>query len=341
MTSSPRARPLRGEDGAAALLAALEGRGWQSGAAIAARLGVSRAAVWKRIERLRELGFGIEAVAGRGYRLVHASDLLRPESILHASTPTRLRWDVVHRETIDSTNLLAADLARKGAAEGTIVVAEHQTAGRGRLGRSWVSPARVNLYASMVLRPAIPPLEVPRLTLVAGLAVAESIRDVAPSVDARIKWPNDVLIDGRKVAGILTELEAEAERVRFVIVGIGVNLNASAADFPPELATKATSLALATGGQVDRAAFAGRLLTRFDEAYARFLDGGFAALRHRYEELHGLRGVAVVVDGTPPIHGVVQGVDDSGALLVAGDGGVQRVVSGEVTLQNAYETLRS
>lgn len=321
------------------LLAALEGRGWQSGAEIAQRLGISRAAIWKRVEKLRERGYGIEAVAGRGYRLVRDSDLLLPDAIRKHFAGRLLRGEIVHRTTIDSTNKLAAELARGGAAEGTTVVAEQQTAGRGRLGRTWVSPASVNLYASVVLKPRIPPLEVPRLTLVAGLAVAEAIRDCG-SFDPRIKWPNDVLLDGRKVAGILTELEAEADRVRFVIVGIGVNLNAGKADFPPELRTKATSLALASGEPVDRAAFTGRLLTRLDAAYAVFLDGGFAALRHRYEALHGLVGLAVTIDGTPPLAGTVRGVDDEGALLVESAGGIVRVVSGEVTLRHAYRKLR-
>lgn len=321
------------------LLTALEGRGWQSGAEIAQRLGMSRAAIWKRVEKLREQGYGIEAVAGRGYRLVRDSDLLLPDAIRKHVKARLLRGEIVHRSTVDSTNRLAAELARGGAAEGTTVVAEQQTAGRGRLGRTWVSPASVNLYASIVLKPRIPPLEVPRLTLVAGLAVAEAIRDSGP-FEPRIKWPNDVLLDGRKVAGILTELEAEADRVRFVIVGIGVNLNATRADFPPELRTKATSLALASGAPVDRAAFTGRLLTRLDAAYAAFLDGGFAALRHRYEELHGLVGLAVTIDGTPPLAGTVRGVDDGGALLVETAGGIERVVSGEVTLRNAYRKLR-
>ena len=321
------------------LLTALEGRGWQSGADIAERLGVSRAAVWKRVERLRERGYGIEAVAGRGYRLVRDSDLLLPDAIRKHVHAKLLRGEIVHRTTIDSTNRLAAELARGGTEEGTTVVAEQQTAGRGRLGRTWVSPASVNLYASIVLKPRIPPLEVPRLTLVAGLAVAEAIRDTGP-FQPRIKWPNDVLLDGRKVAGVHTELEAEADRVRFVIVGIGVNLNAAKTDFPPDLRRKATSLALAAGAPVDRAAFAGRLLTRFDAAYATFLEGGFAALRHRYEELHGLVGLAVTIDGTPPLAGVVRGVDDGGALLVESEGGLQRVVSGEVTLRHAYRTLR-
>lgn len=321
------------------LLAALEGQGWQSGAAIAQRLGMSRAAVWKRIERLRERGYGIEAVAGRGYRLVRESDLLLPEAIRRSYRPSLLRGEILYRESVDSTNRLAAELARAGAEQGTTVVAEQQTAGRGRLGRTWTSPARVNLYCSVVLRPSIPPLEVPRLTLVAGIAVAEAVRATA-DVAAEIKWPNDVLIGGRKVAGVLTELEAEADRVRFVIVGIGVNLNATRTDFPPELQRKATSLLLASGVPVDRAAFTARLLTALDAAYASFLRGGFAALRHRYEELHCLAGRAVTIDGTPPLSGTVRGVDADGALLVESAGEVQRVVSGEVTLRGAYRTLR-
>jgi len=322
------------------LLAALEGQGWQSGVAIAERLGVSRAAVWKRIERLRERGYGIEAAAGRGYRLVRSSDRLLPDELRRHLGPALRDREIVHRDSIDSTNRLAAELARAGAAAGTVVIAEQQTAGRGRLGRSWVSPARVNLYCSVVLRPAIPPLEVPRLTLVAGIAVAEAIRATVP-LAAQIKWPNDVLLDGRKVAGVLTELEAEADRVRFVIVGIGVNLNAAQTDFPPELQRKATSLGLASGAPVDRAAFTGRLLTALDATYETFLRGGFAALRHRYEELHCLVGRAVTVDGKPPLSGTVRGIDDAGALLVESAGAVQRVVAGEVTLRGAYRALRT
>jgi BirA family biotin operon repressor/biotin-[acetyl-CoA-carboxylase] ligase len=295
--------------------------------------------VAKRVERLRRRGYGIEASAGRGYRLVRTSDRLLPEEIARRWRPRTFCGVIVHRETIDSTNRLAAELARGGAAEGTVVLAEQQTAGRGRLGRSWVSPARLNLYASLILRPAIPPLEVPRLTLVAGLAVAQAIRETA-ALPAEIKWPNDVLLGGHKVAGVLTELEAETERVRFVIVGIGVNLNASRTDFPPGLQRKATSLALAGGAPVDRAAFTGRLLGALETLYATFLRGGFAALRARYEELHCLSGRSVKIDGRPPVAGVVRGVDDGGALLVESGGAVQRVISGEVTLRGAYRALR-
>ena len=300
--------------------------------------GVARRRLWKQVERLRARGYGIEAAAGRGYRLVSDSDLLLPEAIRRAYRPALLRGEIVHRDSIDSTNLLAAELARGGAEEGTAVLAEQQTAGRGRLGRSWVSPARLNLYCSVVLRPAIPPLEVPRLTLVAGVAVAEAILATA-AVPARIKWPNDVLIDGRKVAGVLTELEAEADRVRFVVVGIGVNLNATAGDFPPELRDKATSLALASGAPVGRVAFTARLLsastecTRSSCAAASRAAASLreAAFPHRTRG-HGGRQAAAHRHRTRRRR--------RRALLVESGGEVQRVVSGEVTLQGAYAALR-
>lgn len=321
------------------LLTALEGQAWRSGAEIAARLGISRAAVWKRVERLRQLGYEIEAAAGRGYRLVRASERLLPEEVARRLGKTELGFTIVHRDSIDSTNRLAAELARGGAAEGTVVVAEQQTAGRGRLGRSWSSPAGLNLYGSLVLRPELPPGEVPRLTLVAGIAVADAIAAVRPELAPRIKWPNDVLLGGRKVAGVLTELDAEAERVRFVVVGIGVNLNAQPDDFPPELADKATSVAIASGERVDRAAFTAALLGSFDAAYARFRRGGFAALRERYDALHCLPGRRVIVEGRPQRSGVARGVDEEGALLVEVDGRVERVVAGEVTLSESYRDL--
>ena len=318
-----------------AVLSALGGGGWRSGAEIAAALGVSRAAVWKSVERLRERGYGIESAAGRGYRLVQASDRLLPAEIRRHYEPARLAPEIVHRDVVDSTNRLAAELARKGAAEGTAVVAEQQSAGRGRLGRSWVSPAGVNLYLSVVLRPVLPPTEVPRLTLVAAVALAEAVGDTV-DLPPEIKWPNDLLIGGRKVAGILTELEAEADRVRFVVLGIGVNLNARAADFPPELRRKASSLLLASGRRVDRAAFAGRLLTRLDRAYDRLMTRGFAALRPDYERFHVLPGRRVVVEGNPRVEGVVLGIDDDGALRIETAEGVVRVVAGEVTLRGTY-----
>ena len=317
------------------VLSVLEGGEWHSGEAIASELGVSRAAVWKAIERLRRGGYEIEAAAGRGYRLLRATGRLVPAEIRKHFRAQRLRGEILHHDVVDSTNRLAIELARGGAAEGTSVVAEKQTAGRGRLGRVWESPPGLNLYLSVVLRPALSPVEVPRLTLAAAVAVADAIV-AATGLDPAITWPNDVLLGGRKVAGILTEPEAEAERVRFVVVGIGVNLNSLEIDFPPELRDKATSLAIAAGRGVDRAAFTGALLGTLDEVYGEMLRSGFGGLRARYESFHTLPGRRVVVGGGRPITGVVRGIDEAGALLVETADGVERILSGEVTLESTY-----
>jgi BirA family biotin operon repressor/biotin-[acetyl-CoA-carboxylase] ligase len=193
----------------------------------------------------------------------------------------------------------------------------------------------VNLYCSVILRPRLPPAGVPVLALVAAVAVADAIAKTI-AAPPEIKWPNDVLLGGRKAVGILTELEAEAERVRFVILGIGVNVNARRDDFPAELRRKATSLALAAGAPVDRLEFTGRLLSSLDRAYGRFCREGFAALRRAYDRYHCLPGREVEVGGTRRLHGVARGIDDDGALLVECGGRVERVFAGEVTLRGTY-----
>jgi BirA family biotin operon repressor/biotin-[acetyl-CoA-carboxylase] ligase len=322
------------------LLVALEGRSWRSGAEIARALGVSRAAVWKRIAVLRRQGYEVEALAGKGYRLLRVTDRLLPAEVQRGFRPRRLRGEIVYRDEVDSTNALAATLARRGAVEGTVVIAERQSAGRGRLGRTWESPGHLNLYCSVILRPPMPPSDVPQLALVAAVAAAEAIERTIDAPKPAIKWPNDVLLDGRKAVGILTELDAETERVRFVILGIGVNLNARLGDFPPELRRKATSLALAAGRQIDRAAFTATLLNRLDRAYVRFLAGGFVALKNDYDAYHCLPGRAVRVEGGQSFAGVVRGVDRDGALLVEQRGVARRVIAGEVTLRSAYRTSR-
>jgi BirA family biotin operon repressor/biotin-[acetyl-CoA-carboxylase] ligase len=303
-----------------------------SGEELARRLGCSRAAVWKHIASLRRAGYRIEPSHARGYTLLGSPDRLGPAELVPRLTG---RWrDVVWRAELDSTQRLARERARAGAPEGTIVIAEAQTAGRGRLGRSWHSPPGTNLYCTVLVRPPRPPAVVPQLALVAGVAVADAVRETiarAPS----IKWPNDVLVDGRKVAGILTEMEGEAERVTFVLIGIGVNVNLKAAAFPEELAQTATSLRVASGAAVDRMAFAARLLAALEARYGQFLAGGFAAIRPAFEATAFLTGREVRVSGADAaLRGRVSGVDDDGALLLVTDtGGTTRVLAGEVTLR--------
>ena len=300
-----------------------------SGAELARRLGCSRTAVWKHVAALRRTGYAIAARRAAGYRLMAVPDRLGPAELAPHLTASwrRIEW----RAELDSTQRLARELARAGAAEGTTVIAELQTAGRGRLGRRWHSPPGTNLYCSVVLRPAVALAAVPSLALVAGLAVADAVRQ-ATGLSAMLKWPNDVQIAGRKVAGILMELDAEVERVHVVIAGIGVNVNLER--FPAELAATATSLRLAAGRPVARAAFTGGLLAALEGRYRRFLADGFAAMRSEWEACSALTGKEVRV--TAPegeVAGRVLGVDDDGALRLAGPRGDVRVVAGEVTVR--------
>lgn len=235
---------------------------------------------------------------------------------------------------VDSTNTVARDLARRGAAEGTVVIADAQTRGRGRLGRSWVSPRGRNLYLSLVVRPNLPDAFVPRLGIAAGVAVCEAVREWCP---ATIKWPNDVLVAGRKVAGLLIEAESEGPS-RFLILGIGVNLNADATDFPPELRDKAGSIRMATAALVDRQRFAARLLTRLEERLDQLRRQGFAPIAAAWQTLSDMIGAEITVDEpSGRVSGVVLGLDDDGALrLRLRSGSEHRVVAGDVTIVGGY-----
>ncbi|MGH7322304.1 MAG: biotin--[acetyl-CoA-carboxylase] ligase [Candidatus Rokuibacteriota bacterium] len=316
------------------LLAILRGSGGPvSGPELARKLRVSRAAVWKHVRHLASRGYRISSENPGGYRLEQAPDRLLPAEILSRLGARRIGRTIHHYDVIDSTNRRAMELARQGAAEGEVVVAEAQSRGRGRLGRSFFSPAGVSLYASIILRPPIPPAQAPQLTLVAGLAVAETVARHGGE-QPRLKWPNDVLLGGLKVAGILTEMESEADRVLHVICGPGVNLNVPAEEFPAELRKIATSVFAATGRRIDRPAFAADLFSAFERLYDEFLQGGFARLRGRWEALAVLTGRRVVVEGIGDrVEGTVVGIDEEGALRVrTRAGAVSRVVSGDVTL---------
>jgi BirA family biotin operon repressor/biotin-[acetyl-CoA-carboxylase] ligase len=291
--------------------------------------------VWKRIAALRGAGYVIDGRRSDGYTLAGTPDRIGPVEL---APHLRGAWRTVHWfEETDSTQRVARDLARGGAPEGTVVLAERQTAGRGRLGRTWHSPPGLNVYASIVLRPPLAPGEVPRLALVVGAAVAAAIADQVGASPA-IKWPNDVLLDGRKIAGVLVEMDAEMERVHHVIAGIGVNVNAPLASFPPDLRDKATSLLAATGRRVDRAAFAARLLVALEARYGRFVSGGFDSVRAEWERFSCLTGTDVRVAGPDgEVAGRVLGLDDDGALRLARpDGSVVRVIAGEVTVRDGY-----
>lgn len=247
-----------------------------------------------------------------------------------------VEWE--HHDTIDSTNQRAATRGREGLAGPALFTAEHQSAGRGRQGRVWESPANRNFYGSFMLQPKVEQAHLAPITLVTALAVADAIAS-AGFPDAAIKWPNDILLGGRKVAGILTELDTAANGNNFVVVGIGVNLNLREEDFPPELRSKAGSLAWHGGHPVDRSAFVEALAQAFLDRVDQFEKLGFAALRPDYEKRHVLQGREVRVDGGEGSEGRVLGVDDAGALLLATAQGPRAIHAGEVSLSGAYDSL--
>jgi len=302
-----------------------------SGEAISDKLGLSRAAVWKHVRSLRSRGYRIDAAPARGYRLAEIPDRLGALEVKPLLNTHDLGQVLHCREELASTSDLAKELAEQGAAHGEVVIAERQTAGRGRRGRSWSSPAGKNLYLSAVLRPELPPQRAAELTLVASLAVCDACRQAG--VDAGIKWPNDVLVGGRKVAGILTELAAEPDVVHWVVVGIGVNLNAGREDFPEEIRDEATSLAIERGQPVPRALFAAALLSLLEQWLDRHAEEGFEAVRRAWRERSATlgRSVRVEVDGGE-VDGVADDLDESGALLVRSESGLVRVVAGDVRL---------
>src|SRR4030042_44730 len=230
-----------------------------SGEELSRRLNVSRTAVWKRMNHLRSLGYEIEASTRSGYRLVHSPDLLTPSEV-KPSLKTRWMGKVIHYfARLDSTNSKAYELATRGAEEGEVVISECQGKGKGRLGRDWFSPPYLNLYLSVILRPKIPPHQAPLITLMAAVATAEAIEKYS-GLRPLIKCPNDILLKGRKVEGLLNELQSDTDRIHFVILGIGVNLNVDRQRFPQMIRDRATSLKEGMGRKISRKAFLAMLL---------------------------------------------------------------------------------
>ncbi|HZV82537.1 MAG TPA: biotin--[acetyl-CoA-carboxylase] ligase [Geobacteraceae bacterium] len=306
-----------------------------SGAELSRMMDISRSAVWKQVTSLRNLGYEISAEPSKGYRLESA-----PDSLLPAEIRQGLRTEVVGskiiclQETV-STNTVAFRMAEDGAPEGTTVVADCQTGGKGRLGRVWASPPGVNLYCSVILRPPIQPMAAPQLTFLSVVALARAIERLTP-LSPRIKWPNDILIDGRKVAGLLNEMSAETDKVNFVVLGIGVNLNMTTDQFPVDLRHPATSLFIECGTRVRRTDFARCLFHELDEVYGIFLREGYGPVRSEWLQRSRLAGEMVTVsDNGRVTTGRVLGIDEYGALLLEGDDGATlQVLAGDVRLVN-------
>lgn len=307
--------------------------GFLSGEDIGRELSITRAAVWKGIKKLREEGYEIEAVTNRGYRLTNPETMYNKRELEQGLKTKTMGQSIYFYEETDTTNNRARELALEGAPEGTLVVAEKQTAGRGRRGKVWESPLGTGIWMSLVLRPQIAPAEASVLTLLCGLATAEAI-EAETGLSAGIKWPNDILINGKKAVGILTEMDCEMSEVHFVIPGIGINVNT--ASFPPEIAEIATSLYLECGKTVSRRRLVHKVLERLEEHYETFLrTGSFTAMLEDYRKHCITLGKEVHVLGREPFFAEALDITPEGELLVRrADNGKEEVVfSGEVSIR--------
>ncbi len=311
------------------------GAGSVSGADLAQRLGISRAAVWARIQELREFGYDIAAGPHFGYRLVSAPDCLNSDDLISLRGESGIIGSVIQvfQETT-STNDIIDRMARDGVPEGVVVFAESQTRGRGRLGRVWMSPPRAGLWFSVLLRPDLRPQETTQLTVAAATAVARAIKSQT-GVSPDVKWPNDILVRGKKVAGILTELTAELDHVKYVILGIGVDVNQQVSDFPSDLRRLATSLRIETGRAIDRSNLAAAILRELDNDYARISAGQFEAVADEWESLCVTLGHPVEISlGGRQVRGRAEALDVDGALLIRTQHGrLERIISGDVRVE--------
>lgn len=313
-----------------------ESDGYLSGQELCGSLGVSRTAVWKVINQLREEGYRIEAVSNRGYRLVMSADVITEAELSSQMEGGLAGSHLEYHEELDSTNNRAKRLGEEGAPDGTLVTADYQTAGKGRRGRGWVSERGTGIWMSLLLRPDVPPSSASMLTLVAALAVVKGIK-AATGLDSQIKWPNDIVLNGKKICGILTEMSAELEHIHYVVIGIGINANIR--EFPEEIRDKATSLYLESGQMVVRSQVIAAVMKAMNQYYGIFLESGdLTPLREEYEKhLVNLGREVLVLAPAGEYQGTSLGIDKTGELLVQlKDGTVNHVVSGEVSVRGIY-----
>ncbi|XID94346.1 biotin--[acetyl-CoA-carboxylase] ligase [Paenibacillaceae bacterium WGS1546] len=316
------------------LLALLEesGEDYLSGEEISRQLNVSRTAVWKQVRKLEAEGYTVEAVPRLGYRLRGKPSRLSSSELLAKLRTERFGRRLHLLDVATSTQDELKKLAEEGAEEGTLVIAESQTNGRGRMGRSWVSPGGKGVWMSLLLRPPIPLQLTPQLTLLAAVALSRAIARQMPELQIGIKWPNDLLVEGKKISGILLESAAEDERLKYVIAGLAISANLDPDDFPPEVREKAVSLKTASGRPVDRAELVVAALAEFERLYELYLEQGFAPIRSLWEARSVTLGVRTELR-TPQetIVGVPRSLDETGGLRVElSDGSVRTIYSGEV-----------
>lgn len=313
-----------------------ESGGYVSGQQLCDSFGVSRTAVWKVIDQLKKEGYEIEAVRNKGYRLIESPDVMG-QAELESLIDTR--WagkTVVYAKETDSTNIQAKALGEKGAVHGTLVVADRQTAGKGRRGRRWTSPPGTSIYMTILLKPQFLPSKAPMLTLVMALSVAEGIMGET-GLPAQIKWPNDIVVNGKKVCGILTEMSAEVDYINYVVTGAGVNVNADS--FPEDIARTATSLYIEGGVKLRRAQLAASIVERYEKNYEMFMETeDLSRLKDPYNRLLvNCRKEVRILEPGNEYEAVASGINDTGELVVmTADGKEKAIYAGEVSVRGVY-----
>lgn len=313
-----------------------ESDGYVSGQQICERFGVSRTAVWKVMNQLKEDGYEVEAVRNKGYHIVDSPDVMTEAELKSLIDTTWAGCEVIYYDEVDSTNLRIRQLGDEGAPHGTLAVADMQKAGRGRRGRAWVSPSGCSIYFSLLLRPEIPPVKAPMLTLVMAYSVAEAIR-ICTGLDVQIKWPNDIVVNGLKMVGILTEMSTEIDYINHVVIGVGINVNME--HFPEEIAQTATSIRMETGEKVKRAPIIAEIMRQFEKNYELFVrTGDLSEICGAYNTLlvNRDRDVRIIGNGEDrQAHAL--GINEQGELIVRYEDGTEEAVyAGEVSVRGVY-----
>ncbi len=307
-----------------------------SGQELCNRFGVSRTAVWKVINQLKKEGYRIEAVQNKGYHMVSSPDVLSVYELESRRNTNWLGKEIVYKEVTTSTNADVRKLAEDGAENGLLVFADAQTAGKGRRGREWESPKGTNLYFSMLLKPQFEPHKASMITLVAAYSVARVIREKT-GLDAKIKWPNDIVVGKKKVCGILTEMSMERDYIHHIVVGVGINVNEEA--FPAEISGMATSLKREKGSLIQRAPLLSSILSQFEKDYLAFLAAeDLKPFVDEYNSLLVNKGALVkVLDPKGEFSGIAGGINEEGMLIVFKENGqIEKVYAGEVSVRGMY-----
>ncbi|MBO8177461.1 MAG: biotin--[acetyl-CoA-carboxylase] ligase [Bacillus sp. (in: Bacteria)] len=306
-----------------------------SGQTLAKILGCSRTAVWKHIEELRKEGYQLEAVRKKGYRIVQAPDKVTENEIQFGLQTKRLGQTIYYEESVESTQKIAHRLSYEGYPEGTLVISEEQVAGRGRMTRSWYSPKYTGIWMSLILRPNLPPQKAPQFTLIAAVAISQAIEEIS-GIEAEIKWPNDILIRGKKVTGILTELQADADKIHSIIIGMGINVNQSSTDFAADIKPIATSIAIEAKKKIPRAQLVRRILEKLEIYYDLYMEEGFRPIKLMWESRAvsiGKNIIARTINGT--IEGKALGITDEGILqLEDAQGIIHHIYSADIEIKS-------